>query len=79
MRRPPLTNRVIRGLRAALSVVDAGGPEEITGYDDRESRLLYEDVLQAVRWLDGVVAARDRRLGDESSYDQGEGDGPPRP
>ena len=60
-RRRPLTMRLLNGIEQSLSIHAAGGPEDITGYDDEASQHLHAAITDAHEWVKTEIAAREAR------------------
>ena len=59
MRKPKLTRRVLRGILDVLLVVESGGPADIWGWDNAETRKQYADAMVALGWVNDTICARD--------------------
>jgi hypothetical protein len=59
-RRRLLTDRMLEGMLEALSLVEAGGPGDLTGIDDDdpESIRLHLAACDAWRWVQDEIEAR---------------------
>ena len=66
--KPRLTEKALRGLGTLAGLVDAGGSEEITGYDEAtlrkfaregspENLLSWDAVVAACHWIRGMQGA----------------------
>lgn len=60
-----LNDRVLRGLERLAAVAEAGGPDEIMGYNIESmspaQRRGWEEVERAVTWVRALRAKRDER------------------
>lgn len=60
-RRPPLTLRLLRGMADACNLIAAGGPADLTGYEDDDSQKRFDDVCDAAEWLNTEVSRREEK------------------
>lgn len=54
-----LTKRKLKAIVAALAIVEAGSPADLTGSDDSRSKRLYDDCLEALEWAREKLADKE--------------------
>lgn len=60
-RRAPLTLRLLKAMRTTLSQAEAGGPEDLEGYQGDAAEKKYQDIRDAWSWVQDEIAAREKR------------------
>ncbi len=75
-RRPPLTLRLLRAMWRSCDLHAAGGPRDLTGYDDAASETLHSDVCDAAEWLRVEIQRREAKSKRPQPSDENEDETP---
>lgn len=66
MAKPKLTDKVLRGILAACSVVLAGDIASAFGHEDEETRKSWDDACRAQAWARQMIISREAGRGRRS-------------